>query len=550
MIENKLNNSERGNTILFVILCIGIFIRIFMAYWHFTHVDDIAVLLTYIFEKQSTNELLQGFKMAQTFTYAPIQGVFNSLLVNKIFPYRLNIFMSRIPSCIFGILSIFLTIKISSYLDMEKNKYLKIFICALICFSWENIIYSAQAEPYSIIVFFGFILILSAFQKFYENWKLTFLYLCIFTIGCYSHYQFFILIFCYYVALYACNLKNKDNFIRIFVVSIGNFLLALPLLYFFVLESKIDRGINWNAGICGQFALSFPNSDISTSIFYFIKFFIRNIFYIFKYFFTIDSFDFVSTLFAFFLLLIAATGLFYMHKKNRILAIFSDILILVIMVMVTKQKLTFGPSRHSLYIYPMLLLLISYGLVFLSEAFINNEKLHIFQNFSINAALGILCISFVFSLPRELGNRKNLWSEKEINKIADEYSVDFIFGTAWSPDIAAMHFDGYKYTYWGQYVVALDKYNKTGSINHRFFIVSRWMPLKEMFAKPIIDQYHKEAFNSFFSEHDIDDFNILYEKEINLETEVEYASRYYSNCPNGLYLYVIEPNLSTNYIDD
>lgn len=247
-LEQKLRNSDREKIILFAVVFGGVVIRIFMAYWHFTHVDDIACLISFL-GQHGTNEISQGKRFSTFFTYAPLQGIFISLLVNHSFPYKVNVFLSRLPSCFFGIFSIVIALKVVQFIAKKNIKYITILTVALLCFSWENIIYSAQAEPYTIIVFFGLLIILSAFQNFYESWKKTFIYLILFTLGCYGHYQFFILLFCYYIALFIYNLKKKDNRLRIVIIAFANLLCALPLILFFINNGRMTNGINWNRGV-------------------------------------------------------------------------------------------------------------------------------------------------------------------------------------------------------------------------------------------------------------------------------------------------------------
>ena len=535
--KEKIINSDKDKVLLFFIISCGILIRVFMAYWHFTHVDDVGVLVQYLLQNQGTNEINQGMALARNWTYAPLQGIFTSLLVNKTFSYRLNVFMSRIPSCLFGIAAIFVFYKILRKMAFEKTKYLLPLFCALLCFSWENIIYSAQAEPYEIVVFWGYVIILSAFQKFYESWKKSFFYLVVFSFGCYAHYQFFILIFSYYLALFVCNLREKNNLIRICTISFGNLLLSLPILKLFFTLNRLKNGLNWNRGLGDQFFLTLSSEHLVNNIKHFFKFFTCNTFYVFKYFFTIDSFDILSTVLAIILLSFAFVGFFYLHKKNLLLALYSDFVIFIVVVLVTKQKLTFGPSRHILFIYPMFMIFLCYGVLFLRDIFssIFVQK----QIIPIKIILVALCSSFLFSLLREIGNRKNLLSEKELNKLAKEYSPDFIYGTAWTPDICAMEIDGYSEEfYWIDR--GLQKKTAHPLRSNKYLIINRCISIENLFSRKN-DRffYHLESHEEKFKEANFSDFNVIYKKEISLPTEIEYAQKYF-NYPNGLCLYVIE----------
>lgn len=540
-IEEKIRNSDKEKIVLYAIVCMGIIIRLFMAYWHFTHVDDVGVLVQYLSQDQAKNEIEAGRIIANSWTYAPLQGIFTSLLVNKVFPYRLNVFMGRLPSCLLGIISLFLVLKNSRFLCKDKRMYFMAFGCALLSFSWENIIYSAQTEPYEIVVFFGLLLILSAFQKFYENWKMTLLYLVVFTLGCYGHYQFFILIFCYYAALFLCNLKNKNNLIRICTVSLANLLMTLPLICFFIVANRMANGINWNRGLGDQFLLTLSSSHIINNFRHFLKFFAYNTFYLYKYFFTVDTFNIVSSIFAALLMFLAIVGFFFVHKKNMILGIFSDFLILITVVLVVMQKLTFGPSRHCLYIYPMLLMFLCYGVLCFFDLCNKFGQQKIFAS-ALKATTAFLFISFLFSLPREVGNRKNFWTEEYVNNLIAEYSPEYIYNADWSCEFRIMDLKNCDVVYCppggAYYWRTVLKNNSLENKKHRYLIVNRMISLNSVFDAGFFISDFEKITDDFRNEKK-SIFDVVFKKELFIETEIEYAQKYW-NWGNGLHIYVLD----------
>lgn len=240
---------------------LGIGIRIFMAAVHFTHVDDTGAMNDIMSKKMMG---LNEIEIAKNFwTYAPMQILFSAILVNNKLGYKMNIFLGRLPSLICGIAAMFMAVKFAKkFFETEKHRDALVVILTLICsLSWENIIYSAQAEPYEIVVLGGMILIYCMACKFYENWKSTVLAAIIFTVCCYSHYQFFILLFAMYVAVFICNMKNRKNIIRICAAGAGNFFLTIPLLILMKNTGMFDKTINWNIGIGGRFLFSLPEGD-------------------------------------------------------------------------------------------------------------------------------------------------------------------------------------------------------------------------------------------------------------------------------------------------
>lgn len=550
--------SIEENAWLSTLIFFGIAIRLFMSWWHFTHCDDVGIIRTFFSWNEGLNEIKRGYNFASSWTYAPLQGIFMSLLVNRTFPYRLNIFMSRLPSCLFGIACLFLAVKIACFFfkeDQGKKPYFPVFVIALVSLSWENIIYSAQAEPYIIIVFFGLLLILSAFQKFYEDWRMSIKYLAVFTLGCYGHYQFFILIFCYYVALGICNVRNRKKLIRICTLSLANLLLVLPLILFFIQKERFNRGIAWNRGHDFQFYLRLPDTHFAGKLLQALKFFVRNTFYLYKFFFTTDSFDIAGNIFAFLLLFTAAVGFFFMHKKNKVLAVFSDLLTVITGILVEKQKLTFGPSRHCLFLYPMLWLFICYGLSWFMEQGKNTDTRKKALDCSVRTAFAFLVVSFAFSLPREIGNRKNFISERAIQELAEQYSFRYIYVPGWVYDFQAMPLKSFDEVRIVSPGTNLFMNSNTVLNDRRCLIISHTVSFKDFFdSEGIYLQNMRNDFESCsadFSDISIEKTNLLYKKEINVYkagkiaspqtrgTEVEYAQKY-DNFGNGLCLYVIE----------
>ncbi len=513
-----------------------------MAYWHFTHVDDVGVILQYLQQGQGTDEIEQGAKLAQSWTYAPLQGIFTSLLVNRAFPYRLNVFLGRLPSCLFGVFTVFLSLRLARFIfdEQKKIKYLFAFVCSLVAFSWENIIYSAQTEPYEIVVFFGLLIFLSYFQKFYESWKMSFIYLLVFTAGCYGHYQFFILIFCYYAALFIFNIKNKTNLIKIIAVSFGNLFSTIPLLRFFLKTGRLFYGVNGNKGLGDQFFLTFADTHIINHLKHFLKFFAKNTLCIYKYFFTVDSFDILSTVFACVLLVLSIAGFFFMHKKNKLLALFSDLLIIITVAFVAKQKLVFGPSRHCLYLYPMLLLFVCYGLNFFYELLSKaNLKPAVLGSFVIGA-LVFHAFSFVFSLPREIGNRKNLLNEDELNKVLVFFAPEYIYQTDWCCDLRMMNFENYSLHNRGSggayYLWDIFKKNVVCKDKGNILIVCKRADFDNVVNNSVFYENFRQR---NMLQKDDKKYDLLYKKEIDLGTEIEYAQKYW-NWGNGLHIYVLD----------
>lgn len=524
---------------LYLIFVLGMAIRIYMAFVHFTHVDDLGAINAILRKEESgLNEL----EVAKNFwTYAPFQIVLSGILTNVRLGYSANIFLGRLPSLLSGILVLFLAYKLLDRLLADNNKRESVLLfCMILCgFSWENIIYSAQMEPYEILVLFSFGLLYSITVKFYRNWKSTLIATLFFTLGCYSHYQFFILVFAMYISLFIINIKKKQDLIRICLAGIGNVALTVPLLITMKNGGMFERSVNWNKGRGDCFLFMLPDGiAFWEKINYVLKFFSTNTFLIFKYFLTVNSFGVFSTLLTIILIGISLIGVIYLHKKYIELAVYGDILASVALVMIWKGTLTYGPSRHMLFVFPSFIILIAMGIA----CVFNNDKYERYVFLALRI-LGLGCIiCFLFSLPDEIAGRKNYFSEKEINKLASEYSPDFIFGTKYTVDLYNMYIEGYNNLSdiavgWCQ------KYDiDSADIATRFMMISRTTSVND-FLDRTEDVVFTENARSHGFDHVADQFpqyKVLFNKAVPIGREVEYASKYYNNYPNGLNIYILE----------
>lgn len=92
--------------------------------------------------------------------------IFYALLVNRKQSYILNVFLGRLPSLVCGIFSI-----PAAFFFMRKNMNGKVIVFPIILITlfWENIIYTAKAEPYVIVVLCGFLILFFLQANEYRN---------------------------------------------------------------------------------------------------------------------------------------------------------------------------------------------------------------------------------------------------------------------------------------------------------------------------------------------------------------------------------------------
>lgn len=537
--RNILIRERNKISIDYFMICViisGILIRIYLSVNHFTHYDDVGYInFLNALKRDGNGNWDVGWMSARPWTYAPLQSILTSSLIDIKLGYQLNIILGRFFSCASGIVVLIIAFR---FLKGIFSKEITLLLITILSFSWENIIYSAQAEPYEVVVLFGFVLLSLEYAKFYEDWKKTIAVSILFIAGCYSHYQFFILLFAFYIAIFFTNIKRKMEVIRIVICGIINILGTIPLLHFMIQYGKFERTLNWNIGIGGAF--HFSTERCPQSVFsYVLNFITENTYLIFKYFFTIASFNMISNVLAIVFIIFSILGLVRVHKKCKFLAIYSDMVFLVLMVMILKGSLTYGPSRHMLFVFPVMLILIGVGV----DCFITTLK-NIEINKTVEFVTGVLILCFILSLPTTIADRKNNISEEKLQEIVARYSPDFIYGFSWTNDLYLMNFDGYD-NLSGSYGANdgwVQKYYNDEDID-RYIILSRNISIEEFYNRGDLQQQFCDKLILYGLSNVVDNlknYEVIYKKEIPNGVEVEYASEYYVNYPNGYHLYVLE----------
>jgi hypothetical protein len=230
-------------------------------------------------------------------------------------------------------------------------------------------------------------------------------------------------------------------------------------------------------------------------------------------------------------------GLIYLHKNKKEMAIFVDVLSAVTFFMVMRGTLTYGPSRHMLYMYPVMLYIIYSGIDCLVEKNVMNELCIV--------VVGMFyLVSFVLSVPGQIVERKNYISEKEIADVVAEYEPDLVYGWRWTGDLYMMDFEGYDNLseIYGENLGWIKKSSLDDMKVNCLMIISRTTDISGFWDKNVQERYNKSFLKRGFNvmTQNSSTYEIIYKKEIYSSAEVEYASKYYSNYKNGLYMYVLE----------
>lgn len=520
MIKQKYREIILGS----VIIC-GMLLQMICMITHFTHFDDVG-LLTSILSLGDDFVSRMDYRIFG-WTYAPLQCVIISLLIDGEYSYALNLFLGRLPSLVFSCLNIVLLLKIlQKSLCKKENEFLiKLLGIILLAFSWESLIYASQAEPYSVAVT-GVLLLIYNQYVIHESQKIQIWKLAIAgALVCYANYQLFIFVFCFYVSLFIPFIlrKNWNDFLKALIASIGSFILCLPLLKSFFMGGFFERGLNWNRGIDSQYV--FDSALTNGNALYPISFFLRNTTGWYRNFFVFNTNTWWADTLAVFLVILSVIGIIYVHQKRLFFSVFLDLCLVLNGVMILLGRLTFSPSRHTLVLMPFAILLICYGSIGLQDMIGKNREsgIKIFLLLIILAKVGTFLVYF----PEEYSIRKNQISQQMVDDLIDEYNPQIVCFYGDTFDLDLMHFADYsKQTEGGLVDQYICKNNQEVQPGDRILYFSRCQKITE---------HDLHLINDNLGQHSL---HFEYADERDSDIEVEYARNVFSNYRNGYYLYL------------
>ncbi len=437
---------------------------------HFTHIDDLGVARTFIFN--STVAKGRGMQLKNLFdkitiiphefTYAPLQFFITYFLVSPEQSYRQILFWGRFPSCLFGILGLLsLVIFFRKY---DRFKTPAVFIAlALLAFSHENIIYAKQMESYSIGVFAAvwvLILLISGMRRGNFSLKKLLTAFAGMALLSYMQYQVIFLTPAFALALLAYHLLTdrihwREIILNLLIGGALYGLLIFPEYHSFIHfhASFKPPGLNWNAGPSQEFSLQFlPGTPLFTRIAGFVLLFARNLPVVFGSMISFvpeDSLLFHPvTVFFLALFILGIAGLFKTRRlSKKMLGLFFLAVAAIWMALVVTKKLAFSPTRHSLILLPFFAVVAAEGWNSLLGILKPFSRVRSWARFAHIPLIGFILIMFGVSFPRFLSERKDPFDEKEIEQKLSEFNVDTVIATGWTWNLSLMKNVWEKYSY-------------------------------------------------------------------------------------------------------
>lgn len=434
--------------LLFFTIIVGAIARFHVSMEHFTHIDDLIVPITYNNLVNNggvsfLDRLIFPLYVGMNSTYGPGQYIFSGWLMGLSDSYKGTLFLARLPSLFFGVLSMGFNVWAQKEMNPKGWVISSLLGVTFLSFSWFHIIYSAQSNPYAVTVLgvFLFFIILELYKKNrFQGLIESALLGVILTYVVSLNYIFTIFIPGFFLAIFYLNNFNLACFTRKNYPSIMVFGLFFLVLYKIVLSEKLGRGTNsWNQGAQSEYLFNVEKL-LNGDFFYIFEFFVGNLFTQAKAFVgPVAADSLLSSAFAFLILFMTFLGFVFLFIKKRDSFYFSVFTLLIYVVLVVAGKLTMGPTRHSLFLLGFATLIGPFGFwVFYNKAFSKKPAIGRFAVlFFVFSSMAI----FITGYDDVMAKRKMKFYPERIERLVKSFDVKYIISYGWTGQISIMEKD-------------------------------------------------------------------------------------------------------------
>ena len=582
----------------------GIYVRIVDLSTHFGHYDDIGVAKTILvfkalpplrvdemvnrlYESQPTsratqivsrlikqlqrfeargfislilNKLYQVSAVPAIWTYAPLQFLLTYILVSPEQDYREILFWGRFPSFLFGVLG--LISLIGFYWKYDRLKTPAVFIgLALVTFSWENIIYAKQMSSYSVGVFSAIwvaILLVKGLQTDLLSFKKLGGLVFPLILLCHAQYQILFMVPGFFLTLFLATwLRNRDRWyqiLRTFILGGLIHALALAPLYFVFFRRHLNRGVNvLNIGPSGEYRFALdPALTLGEKLIETIRFFAKNFFVVFNAntaFVPDTSLWFIPLSYFFFFLFCFGVWHFFTTRdfQERMFGTFLLLTALAWGTLIVFQKITLGPSRHSLILLPYMAIVTAAGWNEIRDRLgrrLNNGWLLQYGHLVIVAVVASL---FFCSFPKIVRERTDPFNEARIRQVLEAYQVDTVIEYNYTLNIGLMKSIISRYNYIEQFLkpgIRNHPFGKGAPIDSRVAMISHGGRLTSEHFEEIrhrVNEFAEVRQNPARGlPYPFGDYRVLYAQEHDSDVEVEFSRKAVRSGSNGFFLYVLK----------
>lgn len=552
---------------VFVIIFISFWIRISLLKNHFSHIDDlIAAKASLFFEVKDnyfdfvnsdirTNKyinslffkftynhynffkpFLYSFYISTTTTYAPFQFILTSFLTKSASGYENILTQIRLTSIIFSFLSFIFLVILFKSISRNKFIYYSCFGLTILGFSWEHIIYSVQSSSYAIGIFSSFIFFYIIINLFNINnlGKNKLLIFSSIFISLLITTQYQLIFYLPAAFLSVCYYNNKLKYYskKALVVFYGTIVLSSIILYFLFLKRHTGNGLNWNMGPNKEYIFNLHVPTIFNQIIYAIKFYINNAYTSLK---SVVSFtneqSILNDVYTLFLLLFSYLGFtsFY-HSNNfkkKIFSTFTILTILTWLILITFDKLTLSPTRHSLILISFICVYAPFGFEYVSIKYFSIFRKQVLV---VIFALSIVVLFFssfkkIYNHRIDKFNETRLVSIIEKEAVSNIYSYNFTWNLLFMQNVTKL----FNYRFINESDIIFNRKYRVGKKNKIMFISHREKILDLNKLKPFFENMHIKYNN----------FRLVYKIETISDTEICF-SNLTKNGSNSLYIYIVE----------
>lgn len=371
----------------------------------------------------------------KSWTYAPFQFYFTTLLIDPGMDYANVKFWGRFPSFLFSILSIFVLAfffyKFSdSFLLADRNSTV-LMATTLGALSWQSIVYAAQMHSFAIgvLAISTLFLMLGNIVNQTVEYKGMQAFFTGLLLGLLTMTQYQVLLFLpgFVIALlyYHYHLSIKVIFFR-FIQILGGFgVIAIPFVFSFLYKLQ-NSGINWNKGPDSIYLLDIPNQGGLIAIWNFFIFFMRNIPEVIKA--MLSPIAKNSLILMICLSVFALAGFISLFEKIKIklvFLIFLAVTFFIWIILIVAQKITLSPSRHSMVLIPIFIFLIILGVDFINRRIFTNTIGLTYRIFILGFSIFWLTL-FSNMAFAEINSRNDPYEEKAFLHKLSRDKVDYL----------------------------------------------------------------------------------------------------------------------------
>ena len=373
-------NINAENILLFLLVSLGSFLRLYKLDNKGLWGDEIGEVIA-----ASSNNISGVLSGASHHLSPPLDYI----VLHFFLHFGISDFIVRLPSAIFGILSIILIYYVAKTLFGPKEGLISAFLLAI---SPMHIFYSQETRMYSLFVFLSLFSLLFFIKAINEDSVLAWIGFIISTaLNIYTHYFAFFVILIYIFFIITMAYKNRCNFTENNMFSKSScknvllhfvssvliiFLLYIPQIHTFLMQTSSLKGI-LPYGLPAtlyffEIVLYKMGPWNIPGLVVYIGFFVIGLSYIFK----------------------------NRHKNQMMLLIFWMFIPILISFIITYIKGPMTTYRNLIFILPIFLILISEGIMNISHSL--NEKIQSVRRYNLNnntiiVLILILIIIFTFT---------------------------------------------------------------------------------------------------------------------------------------------------------